>query len=302
MDYQNENNSNLKEKKCSHIALIGSPNAGKSTLLNNLIGSKISIISPKVQTTRNMINGICIYDNAQLIFIDTPGIFTPSGKLEKAIVKVAWRGVSDAEQIALLIDSKKGIDKNTQNIIDALVTKNLKACLILNKIDLVKRTQLLLLAEELSKYENFTNIFMISALTGEGVEDLKKHFRDNADISEWLYPEDEITTLPKRFFATELVREQLFLNLDQELPYNLAVECEKWEEFDNGEVKINLVIYITRDSQKKIIIGKAGSMIKKIGQTAREELEEMLEQKVHLFIFIKVRENWLDNPDLLPTY
>jgi GTP-binding protein Era len=285
---------NLTSTKCSFVALIGAPNAGKSTLLNSLVGSKVAIVTPKVQTTRNLINGICIYGNSQLIFIDTPGIFTPKQKIEQEMVKAAWTGVGDADLTALIIDSKKGICQNTKNIIERLSLQNRKIDIILNKIDLVKKSVLLQLVDQLQKYNVFNQIFMISAIKSDGVEDLKKYFAEKSNTGPWLYPEDDITTAPKRFLATEIVREQLFLRLDQELPYNVAVETEKWEEFDNGSVKINQVIYTTRDSHKKMIIGKSGELLKSIGRVARQELEQILGQKVHLFLFVKVRENWPD--------
>jgi GTP-binding protein Era len=277
-------------KKFSFIALIGAPNAGKSTLLNQLVGSKIAIVTPKVQTTRSLINGICIHENAQLVFIDTPGIFTPKLKLEKKMVEAAWSGFSDADMTGLIIDSKRSICDNTQNIIDKIVERKKKVTLILNKIDLIPKDKLLSLVERLNAFGIFDRIFMISALTGDGVNDLKDYFANQATPGPWLYPEDEMTTIPKRFLASEIVREKLFMKLSEELPYNLAVDTEKWEELDNGSVKINQVIYTTRESHKTIIIGKSGHLLKQIGQSARMELENILGQKVHLFLFVKVRD------------
>jgi GTP-binding protein Era len=277
-------------KKFSFIALIGAPNAGKSTLLNQLVGSKIAIVTPKVQTTRNLINGICIHENAQLVFIDTPGIFTPKLKLEKKMVDAAWSGFSDADMTGLIIDSKRSICDNTQNIINKIIERKKTVTLILNKIDLIAKDKLLALIEKLNAFGIFNRIFMISALTGDGVSDLKNYFASESIAGPWLYPEDEMTTIPKRFLASEIVREKLFMKLSEELPYNLAVDTEKWEELDNGSVKINQIIYTTRESHKTIIIGKSGSLLKQIGQSARMELENILGQKVHLFLFVKVRD------------
>ena len=279
-------------KKSAFIALIGSPNAGKSTLLNKLIGEKLSIVSPKPQTTRNLINGIMIEGEYQFVFVDTPGITKSKTKLEKIMVKNAWSAVRDVDLIALLVDSKRGMTQNIEQIINELKSSGKKAILLLNKIDLVKKNDLLTLADRLNKFEIFTDIFMISALTGHGLPDLFNSFKDSAKVSPWPYVEDEITNVPTRFMAAELVREQLFIQLDEELPYNLSVDIEKWEEVRENEVKIYAVIYTAKDSHKKIILGKAGSMIKEIGQAARMEMEEILGHKVHLFLFVKVKENF----------
>ncbi len=280
-------------QKCAFIALLGTPNAGKSTLLNQLVGSKISIVSPKVQTTRTAINGICMAGNAQLIFIDTPGIFLPKKPLEKAMVKAAWEGSATADSAALLIDARKGLDAGTQLIVEAIIQKQLKAIAIINKIDLVDKAKLFELAKALDAYGIFARIFMISALKGDGVEDVKHYLADTAPLSPWLYPEDDLTTLPLRFLAAEITREQLFLRLDQELPYALTVETEHWETLDNGQVKVHQVIYVLKESQKMIIIGKGGSMIKAVGTSAKQQLQRLLGTKVHLFLFVKVNEDWI---------
>jgi GTPase len=280
--------------KCSFIALIGAPNAGKSTLLNHLVGSKIAIITPKVQTTRNLINGICIHQNSQLIFVDTPGIFTPKLKLEKQLVQTAWNGFRDADLVGLLIDARKELTRDIEEIIAKIIQSKRQVTLILNKIDLVDKNKLLALAQKLDAHGIFNKIFMISALKGDGVNDLKDYFAEKSMPSPWLYPEDAITTIPKKFLACEIIREKLFMQLEQELPYNLSVQAEKWEELANGGVKIYQVIYTTKASHKNIIIGKGGHLLKKIGQAARIELEEILGQKVHLFLFVKVKENWPD--------
>lgn len=284
----------MTNQQCAFIALLGCPNAGKSTLLNRLVGSKISIVSPKVQTTRNIINGIAMAGNAQLVFIDTPGIFLPKKTLEKAMVKAAWEGTAGADTTALLIDAKKGLDAGTMLILEAIIQKKLKAVAIINKIDLVERSVLLELAQQLDSYGVFERIFMISAYKGDGVEDVKSYLATNAPTAPWMYPEDEITTLPRRFLTAEITREQLFMRLDQELPYSLTVETEKWEELKNGGVKVHQVIYVLKESQKMIIVGKGGSMIKIIGESARRQMERLLEQKVHLFLFVKVKENWIE--------
>ncbi len=285
--------------KCSFIALIGAPNAGKSTLLNQLVGSKIAIITPKVQTTRNLINGICIHQNSQLIFVDTPGIFTPKLKLEKQLVQTAWNGFRDADLVGLLVDARKELTRDIEEIIAKIIQSKRQVTLILNKIDLVDKGKLLALAQKLDAYGIFNKIFMISALKGDGVNDLKDYFAEKSMPSPWLYPEDAITTIPKKFLACEIIREKLFMQLEQELPYNLSVQTEKWEELANGGVKIYQVIYTTKPSHKNIIIGKGGHLLKKIGQAARIELEEILGQKVHLFLFVKVKENW---PDLFKDF
>ena len=281
-------------QKCAVIALLGSPNAGKSTLLNRLIGSKIAIVSPKVQTTRTTLSGICMAGNAQLVFIDTPGIFIPSKPLEKAIVRAAWEGFKAADMVALVIDSKKGICKNTERIIETLKQKQVRAVAILNKIDLLKPAQLLILVEKLHAHGIFEDILMVSALTGDGVSGLLTYWEKKAPLAPWMYPEDAITDAPKRYLASEITREQLFLKLDEELPYSLCVQGEKWEEMDNGDVLIHQVIYVMKETQKMIIVGKGGSMIKAIGAKARKEIESMLGQKVHLYLFVKVREKWTE--------
>ncbi|MFV9875979.1 MAG: GTPase Era [Rickettsiales endosymbiont of Dermacentor nuttalli] len=292
----------MSKTKCSFIALIGSPSAGKSTLLNQLVGSKISIVSPKVQTTRNIINGITIHEESQLIFVDTPGIFNykSSKKLEQAIVSHAWSGINDVDQIAVLVDAKRGICENTRLIIKSLKNKNIRVELILNKTDLVKKTDLLSLADSLQQYGIFNNIFMVSALKNDGILELKEFFAKQASIGPWLYPEDEMTTIPKSFLASEIVREKLFLFLQNELPYNLTVVTDTWEELEDGSAKIYQTIYTNKESHKKIIIGQNGQFLKKVGKIARQELEGLFDQKMHLFLFVKVRENWMDKDELMP--
>jgi len=283
--------------KCGYITLIGAPNAGKSTLLNHLVGAKIAIVSPKVQTTRARVTAIAIEDQTQMIFVDTPGIFTPSRRLEKAMVNAAWDGAKDADQIALLIDAVKGITKDVENIIDGLEKSGQKAHVILNKIDLIKRDRLLGLTQKLSTHDIFDKIFMISALTGDGVPELRAELAKELPDGPWLYPEDQLALAPMRTLAAEITREKLFLRMNQELPYSLTVETENWEERKDGSVKIDQVIYVSRENHKPMILGKGGQTIKKIGGMAREELEESLGQRVHLFLFVKVREKWIDDPE-----
>jgi GTPase len=284
----------VSEQRSAFIALIGSPNAGKSTLLNQLIGSKIAIVSPKVQTTRTTMNGICMEGDAQLVFIDTPGIFIPGKPLEKAIVRAAWEGFKAADMVALIVDAKKGVCPNTQRIIESLIQKEVRAVLVLNKIDLIKPHMLLALVEKFHSYGIFNEIFMVSALTGDGVNELRKYWASKAPLTPWLYPEDSITDAPKRFITAEITREQLYMKLEEELPYSVSVQVEKWEERENGSVLIHQVIYVMKETQKMIIVGKGGAMIKAIGAKARKEMEEMLGQKVHLYLFVKVREKWTD--------
>ncbi|WP_051340098.1 GTPase Era [Azospirillum halopraeferens] len=285
--------------RCGFVALVGAPNAGKSTLLNALIGAKVSIVSPKVQTTRTRVLGITIADDSQLLFVDTPGIFKPKRRLDRAMVAAAWQGAGDADLIGVLVDaSRRGVDDDTRGIIERLKEEGRNAILVLNKIDLVRqRESLLTLAEELNRDGLFTDTFMVSATTGDGVDDLRAFLAGRVPEGPWLYPEDQISDMPMRLLAAELTREKLFLQLHQELPYSATVETESWEEFQDGSVKISQVIFVQRESQKAIVLGKGGQRIKQIGQAARSELEAMLERRVHLMLFVKVRENWLDDPE-----
>ncbi len=286
--------------KCGFIALLGAPNAGKSTLLNRLVGSKVSIVSPKVQTTRSAITGIVTEGEAQLVFIDTPGIFAPNPKhrLEKAMVKSAWDQVGDADLAAILVDARRGLCPNTQIIIDGFKERNMKAILLLNKIDLINREDLLAKTAELHAQGIFTDVFMISALNGDGVIDITKYFIDHVPEGMWMFPEDQISTAPQRFIASEITREKLFLRLNEELPYSLAVETEAFEERKDGSIKIHQTIYVQREGHKKIILGKQGKIIKEVSIQARKDLEQMLDTTVHLFLFVKVRENWIQNPEM----
>ncbi|MDB5555975.1 MAG: era [Rhizobium sp.] len=279
------------------VALIGATNAGKSTLVNRLVGAKVSIVSHKVQTTRAIIRGIAIEDRTQIVFMDTPGIFKPRRRLDRAMVTTAWGGAKDADIIALLIDSERGIKGDAEKILEALKDVKQPKILILNKIDTVPHEMLLALTAAANQYVNFDATFMISALKGPGCDDLMKYLATTLPEGPWYYPEDQISDLPMRQLAAEITREKLFLRLHQELPYASHVETEKWEEMKNGSVRIEQVIYVERDSQKKIALGKNGDAIKAISMAARKEISEILEQPVHLFLFVKVRENWGDDPE-----
>jgi len=268
---------------------------GKSTLVNRLVGAKVSIVSPKVQTTRTRVLGIFIEGPAQVILIDTPGIFEPKGRLDRAMVAAAWSGAQDADAVALLIDAKDGVDKRSQAIIGKLTLGGRKAYLILNKIDLVAKPVLLSLAEKLMNTGVFTDCFMVSANTGDGVSDLAKLFAATVPEGPWLYPEDEISDMPARLLAAEITREKLFLKLHQELPYKITVETEDWEQRTDGSAHVRQVIYVERDSQKGIVLGRQGAMVKQIGAAARTELQDLLGHPVHLFIHVKVRGKWQDD-------
>ncbi|MEQ8227573.1 MAG: GTPase Era [Rhodospirillales bacterium] len=281
--------------RAGFIAILGAPNVGKSTLVNRLVGAKVSIVSPKVQTTRTRVLGIFIEGKSQVILVDTPGIFEPKRRLDRAMVAAAWSGAKDADAIALMIDAKAGIDARSQAIIDKLKADHRTAYVILNKIDLVAKEALLVLAEKLISTGIFTDCFMVSASTGDGVNDLTKVFAEAVQAGPWLFPEDEISDMPARLLAAEITREKLFLELHQELPYRLTVETENWEQQADGAARVNQVIYVERDSQKGIVLGKGGAMIKRLGAAARLELEELLDHPVHLFIHVKVRGKWQDD-------
>jgi len=283
--------------RCGYVALIGAPNAGKSTLLNRLVGQKLSIVSPKVQTTRSRLLGIATEGDAQLIFVDTPGIFEPRRRLERAMVAAAWAGASDADVAVLLVDAAHGIDHDTETIVERLKSSGKPAILALNKIDLVRRDKLLALADRLSKSGNFDRVFMISGLTGDGVDDLHGHLAKIVPEGPFLFPPDQLSDAPERWLAAEVTREQVFLQLHDELPYSATVETEGWQERPDGSVRVEQVIYVRRPSQRAIVLGEGGKRIKAIGARARAELGAMLERKVHLFLFVKVRDDWLDDPE-----
>jgi GTPase len=282
-------------KRCGYVALVGAPNAGKSTLLNLLVGTKLSIVTPKVQTTRSRVLGIALKGETQLIFVDTPGIFAPKRRLDRAMVAAAWAGADDADIVVVLVDAAHGIDDDTRGILERLKTTRRRRVLALNKIDLVKRAQLLPLAGEAAKLCDFERVFMISSTAGDGTADLAAFLAGALPEAPWLYPEDQLTDLPQRLLAAEITREQLYLQLHQELPYAAAVETEQWEERDDGSVKISQVIHVQRDGQKAIVLGKGGAQIKKLGAAARAELEKLLERRVHLFLFVRVTPDWAED-------
>ena len=288
----------IEEKRAGFIAVIGSPNAGKSTLINHFIGQKVTIVTRKVQTTRSVIRGICIHKGSQLVFSDTPGIFEPKRRLDRAMVEAAWGSSSDADIILFLYDAQKsGIDNETNKILDELGQSRKKKILVLNKVDLVDNKTLLPLIKNFEAICSFDATFIISALTGEGSKEVLSYLAKNLPKGPWLYPEDEITDLPARLLAAEITREQIFMRLHQELPYATTVETEEWTERDDGAIVINQIIYLKKAGHKKIVIGKNGSMIKMLGKAARIEIEQILERSVHLFLFVKVREKWMDDPD-----
>ena len=290
---------NQAEMRCGFVALIGAPNAGKSTLLNQLVGSKISIVTHKVQTTRARIRAIALEGSTQIIFVDTPGIFSPKRKLDEEMVAAAWAGAAEADATVLLIDARDGLNEANRKIVEGLEAAGLKVMLAINKIDTVPHEKLLGLADELNRLHPFTDTFMISAMKGHGVADLKRVLTGRMPKGPWLYPEDQVADLPLRLLASEITREKLFLRLHDELPYASTVETEGWQERKDGSVRIEQVVYVERDSQKKIVLGKNGQTIKAIGQAARTEIAEAIGQKVHLFLFVKVREKWAEDPERL---
>jgi GTP-binding protein Era len=285
------------ERRCGFVALIGAPNAGKSTLLNALVGAKVSIVTPKVQTTRTLIRGIAIESPAQLIFVDTPGIFSPRRRLDRAMVGSAWASTQDADLVALLIDAKKGIKDDDEWLLGGLGDIRPAKALVLNKVDLVEKRALFAFNQKLNERAAFAATFMISALTGDGVADLKSWFAARVPLGPWLYPEDQISDAPLRQLAAEITREKLYLRLHQELPYQSTVETEVWKELRDGSVRIEQTIYIERDSQRKIVLGKGGRAIRAIGAAARTDIAAAIEQPVHLFLHVKVREGWGDDPE-----
>lgn len=285
--------------RCGFIAVIGAPNAGKSTLVNQLIGAKVSIVSPKVQTTRTRVTGILAEDNYQAIFVDTPGIFKGAKRrLEKAMVDVAWRQAAETDRLLLVIDVSKGkLSEHDRTVIEQLAQQKATPMLALNKVDEARHEKMLEIAAAVNAQLDIQETFMVSALTGDGVEDLKNAVVDRLPEGPWLYPEDQISDLPSRMLAAEVTREKLFLQLHQELPYNLTVETEAFEVQKNGDLKVNQVIFVTRDSHKAMVLGKGGSKIKNVGAELRKDLAELFDRKVHLFLFVKVRENWLNDPE-----
>ena len=286
---------------CGFAAIIGAPNAGKSTLVNALVGSKVAIVSPKVQTTRMAVRGVALDGDVQIVFVDTPGIFKPRRRLDRAMVNAAWAGAGDADAVVLLADAaelranpKGRAADDTHAIVAALKKDNRKVALALNKIDGMKRTDLLPLAQQLSSEGVFEDVFMISALKGDGIADLKRWVARRMPEGPWLYPADQAADIPSRLLAAEVTREKIYLRLHDELPYASMVETEKWEERKDGSVRIDQTIYVQREGQKAIVLGKGGATVKLIGEMARKELEEIFQRRVHLFLFVKVSENWAE--------
>lgn len=284
--------------RCGFVALMGAPNAGKSTLTNALVGAKVSIVSPKVQTTRARMLAIALHGSSQIVLVDTPGIFTRAERrLERAMVEAAWAGAEHADIRVLLVDAERGRTKDVDAILSGLAASGSEAILVLNKVDLVRRSSLLSLSAELNDAARFTETFMISALSGDGVPDLLDYLAAHVPEGPWHYPEDQLADVPQRLLAAEITREQIFLQLHQELPYAITVETEAWKQQRDGSVRIEQVIYVRRDSQKAIVLGKRGARVQEIGRKSREQLAEILGCPVHLFLFVKVRDNWQDDPE-----
>jgi len=283
--------------RCGFVALIGAPNVGKSTLVNALVGTKVAIVSHKAQTTRTLLRGIAIVDGSQLVFIDTPGIFAPKRRLDRAMVTTAWMGVEDADIAAVLIDAKRGLDEEAGAILERLAEIGRTKILLINKIDLVAKPALLAIAKTASERAAFAATFMISALTGDGVGDVKSWLAARVPEGPWHYAADQLTDAPLRQLAAEITREKLYLRLHQELPYQSTVETDVWNELKDGSTRIEQTIYVERESQRKIVLGKGGQTIKAIGADARREIADMIEAPVHLFLFVKVRERWGEDPE-----
>jgi GTP-binding protein Era len=287
---------------CGYVAILGAPNAGKSTLINHLVGSKVSIVSPKVQTTRAKVLGIQVTGPAQILYVDTPGIFRPKRRLDRAMVAAAWGGAADADLVLLLVDATNGVTDEVKAIVETMKVTKRRAALLLNKIDAVKRETLLGLAAELDQAGIFEQIFMISALNGSGVPDVERWVISHLPAGPWLYPEDQLSDMPQRLLAAEITREQLYLQLHDELPYAATVETEAWEERPDGSAKVSQAIFVQRPSQKAIVLGKGGRQVKRIGERARAELEKVFERRMHLFLFVKVRENWVEDREHYETF
>ena len=282
---------------CGFVALIGAPNVGKSTLVNALVGSKVTIVSRKVQTTRALIRGIVVENNAQIILVDTPGIFAPKRRLDRAMVSTAWSGAHDADLVCVLLDAREGLNEEADAIFARLADVAHPKILVINKVDLVPREKLLALAKTANDRLAFAHTFMISALSGDGVDDLRRTLASMVPPGPFHYPEDQMSDAPIRHLAAEITREKIFQKLHQELPYSSTVETESWTERKDKSVRIEQTIFVERESQRKIVLGKAGATIKSIGADARKEIAELIEQPVHLFLFVKVRENWGEDPE-----
>ena len=285
------------QTRSGFVTLIGAPNAGKSTLVNRLVGTKVSIVTHKVQTTRALVRGIITEDQTQIVLVDTPGIFKPKRRLDRAMVTTAWGGARDADLVLILLDAQGGLNESAEALLTSLENTHQKKILILNKVDRVDPPKLLELAQAANEKVKFESTFMISALNGSGCKDLLKYLVAQMPYGPWYYPEDQISDMPMRQLAAEVTREKLYLRLHEELPYSSTVETEKWEERKDGSVRIEQVVYVERDSQKKIVLGHKGETIKAIGQASRKEMSTILEQPVHLFLFVKVRDNWGNDPE-----
>ncbi len=283
--------------RCGFVAIIGAPNAGKSTLVNAMVGSKVTIVSRKVQTTRALVRGIAIVGDAQLVLVDTPGIFPPKRRLDRAMVTTAWGSAHDADIVCFLIDAKHGLDEEADAILGRLADVRQPQLLVLNKVDLVPKPELLTLSAAANERAPFAATFMISALNGDGIDDLKRFLAERAPEGPWHYPEDQISDAPMRSLAAEITREKLYDRLHQELPYQSTVETDVWKELKDGSVRIEQTIFVERESQRKIVLGKGGQTIKAIGADARREISTLIETAVHLFLFVKVREGWSDDPE-----
>jgi len=286
-----------EQTRCGFVALLGAPNAGKSTLVNALVGTKVAIVSHKVQTTRALLRGIATQGGAQVVLIDTPGIFAPKRRLDRAMVTNAWAGAHDADIAGVLIDAERGLDDEADALLGGLAEIGQPKILLINKIDLVEKPKLLAIAEAANARVALAATFMISALTGDGIADVKRWLAEHVPAGPWHYPEDQITDAPLRQLAAEITREKLYLRLHQELPYQSTVETDQWQERKDGSTRIEQTIYVERESQRKIVLGKGGATIKAIGAQARREIAEMIEAPVHLFLFVKVRERWSDDPE-----
>lgn len=287
----------LRPTRCGFVALIGAPNVGKSTLVNALVGSKVTIVSKKVQTTRALIRGIVIQNNAQIVLVDTPGIFLPKRRLDRAMVSTAWSGAHDADLVCVLLDAREGIDEEADAIFAKLESVKHPKFLVINKIDLVPREKLLALAQKANERLKFEQTFMIAALSNDGVDDLRRALADAVPEGPFHYPEDQMSDAPLRHLAAEITREKIYRHLHQELPYQSTVETDSWKEQKNKSVRIEQTIFVERDSQRKIVLGKGGATIKSIGADSRKEIAEIVGVPVHLFLFVKVRDNWGDDPE-----
>lgn len=282
--------------RCGFVALIGAPNVGKSTLVNGLVGSKVTIVSRKVQTTRALIRGIVIESGSQIVLVDTPGIFAPKRRLDRAMVRTAWTGAHDADLVCVLLDARSGIDEQAETIFGNLANVGHPKVLVINKIDLVPREKLLALTQAANERLRFDETYMVSALSGDGVDDLRRGLAARVPVGPFHYPEDQMSDAPLRHLAAEITREKIFRKLHQELPYQSTVETDSWTDRKDGSVRIEQTIFVERESQRKIVLGKGGATIKAIGADSRKEIAAILEQPVHLFLFVKVRENWGDDP------